>query len=231
MPLVHYPLPERDNRAMFDAIAPRYDRLNAVVSFRSDTRWRAATVRALAPRAGGTYVDVGTGTGDLARALHRAAPGATVLGLDPSMGMLGLARRKVPAAFLGQASGLRIPLRDHSADGVASAFVLRNLPDVGAYFAEAHRILRPRGILANLEIARAKGRAFGPLYRFYFYRIMPRIGRALSGNPSAYSYLADSVKVVPDPEVFAAKMAEAGFREIAVRRFWGGACALTTGRR
>lgn len=228
---VQYPVSEAQNRAMFDAIAPRYDLLNRVVSLRLDVRWRRALARALRPRAAGLYLDVGTGTGDVAREVLRGEPAARVLGVDPAAGMVGIGRRKVPRAGFGLASGQSLPVRSGVVDGVASAFVLRNLADVDAYFREAARVLRPGGVLANLEIGRAEGRVFGPLYRLYFYGLVPRVGRALSGNPRAYSYLADSVKVVPPPENFAARMTAAGFRDVAIRRFSKGAVALVSGVR
>lgn len=230
-PLVHYPVSERENRRMFDAVAPRYDLVNRLLTMRLDGRWRRALVRALEPRAGALFVDVGTGTGDVAHEILRQAPDSRVLGIDPSRMMMERGVGKAHRAGFAQASGLELPLRDGTVDGVASAFVLRNLADVDRYFRESLRVLAPGGVLANLEIGRAEGRLFGPLYRFYFYKVMPRVGRVVSGNPTAYSFLADSVKVVPSPEEFAERMRRAGFRDVVIRKFSRGAVGLVSGRR
>ena len=214
---------------MFDAIAPRYDLLNRVMAASLDQRWRRAAARAVRGTGRGPYLDVGAGTGDLTVAIAREAPGARVLGLDLARGMLarGLAKPRFERARMGMVhgSGLAIPAAAGTFEGIANAFVLRNLADLDAFFAEAHRALRPGGRLVSLEISRPPGRVFGPLYRFYFFKVMPRMGRALSGNPQAYSYLADSVARVETPDALAARMARAGF-SVKVRPLFRGAVVL-----
>ncbi|HVL48083.1 MAG TPA: ubiquinone/menaquinone biosynthesis methyltransferase [Candidatus Thermoplasmatota archaeon] len=217
-------------RGTFDAIAPRYDLLNRVMSMSLDRSWRRAAAALVEPRADGTYLDVGCGTGDLALAVLRRAPGARVVGVDLARAMLVEARRKAPALETAHASALALPFPDRSMDGALDAFVLRNLADLDAFFQEARRVLKPGARLVNLEIGRPRGRVFGPLYRFYFYRVMPRFGRALSGNSTAYQYLADSVKVVETPEAIAERMRRAGFADVRVRSFMRGAVAAIHGR-
>jgi demethylmenaquinone methyltransferase/2-methoxy-6-polyprenyl-1,4-benzoquinol methylase len=126
---------------------------------------------------------------------------------------------------MAHGSGLAIPAAEGTFEGIANAFVLRNLADLDAFFAEAHRALKPGGKLVSLEIGRPPGRVFGPLYRLYFFKVMPRMGRLLSGNPEAYGYLADSVARVEDPAVLSARMERAGFR-VKVRPLFRGAVVL-----
>ncbi|HEX2022482.1 MAG TPA: ubiquinone/menaquinone biosynthesis methyltransferase [Candidatus Thermoplasmatota archaeon] len=215
---------------MFDAIAPRYDRLNRIMAMRLDQRWRRQAARAVVTRGDGPFLDVGAGTGDLALAVSAAAPRARVLGLDVARRMLalGLRKRGFDRARMGmtQGSGLAIPARDGQYEGITNAFVLRNLSDLDAFFREAHRALRPGGRLVSLEIGRPRGRVFGPLYRLYFFRIVPRIGRALSGSPQAYSYLADSVQRVEEPGRIAQRMRAAGFADVRVTPIMRGAVNL-----
>ncbi|MHB8605875.1 MAG: ubiquinone/menaquinone biosynthesis methyltransferase [Thermoplasmatota archaeon] len=207
---------------MFDAIAPRYDLLNRIVSLRMDARWRRRAVSLLAPNMDGRYLDVGAGTGDLAA---EVAKRARVVGVDLARAMLRRARTKTNAD-LAQANGLRLPFRDASFAGATNAFVLRNVADADAFFREMRRVVVPGGRVVSLEISRPTGRFFGPLYRFYFFRVMPRVGRAVSGHREAYTYLAKSVEQVEAPESFAQRAKRAGFANVRVERMMRGAVAL-----
>lgn len=211
-------------QGMFDALAPRYDVLNRVIAANMDQSWRRKAAREAKGSGQGPYLDVGAGTGDLTLALQKAAPGARVVGLDLSRGMLEVGRRKGIAVTQG--SGLQLPVHDASLEAITNAFVLRNLADLGAFFQEAHRALRPGGRLVSLEISRPPGKIFGPLYRLYFFRIMPAIGRALSGNRKAYNYLADSVARVAEPAAIAQKMRDAGFTRVEAKPLMRGAVVL-----
>ena len=211
-------------RRMFDRLAPRYDLLNRIIAGNMDQRWRRKAARAARGTGTGPYLDVGAGTGDLTRALERAAPKARAVGLDLARQMLVVGRRKGLRAV--QASALALPARDNTFEAITNAFVLRNLADLDAFFREAHRALRPGGRLVSLEISRPPGRIFGPLYRLYFFRVMPRIGRALSGDRTAYDYLADSVARIAEPEELAAKMRSAGFASVEVEPMMRGAVVL-----
>lgn len=217
-------------RGMFDQIAPRYDLLNRVLSGNMDRRWRRAAARAARGEGRGPYLDVGAGTGDLALALAREAPGTRILALDLARHMLERAPAKRgwdgARMHLVHASGLALPVPDGSMEGITNAFVLRNLADLDAFFTDAWRALKPGGKLVSLEISRPPGRIFGPFYRLYFYRIMPRVGRALSGNPEAYSYLADSVARVETPDALVARMRRAGFAEVRATSLFRGAVVL-----
>jgi demethylmenaquinone methyltransferase/2-methoxy-6-polyprenyl-1,4-benzoquinol methylase len=158
-------------REMFDAVAPRYDRVNRVMTFRLDVRWRRFAVRMLALPQGSTVIDLAAGTGDLCIDLQRA--GLEPLSFDLSYGMLSMDRSGSPRT---QADILRLPLPDHSVDGATCGFALRNLRELPAFFAELARVVRPGGRIALLDV----GVPRNPLMRWgnniYFGTIVPRIG-------------------------------------------------------
>jgi demethylmenaquinone methyltransferase / 2-methoxy-6-polyprenyl-1,4-benzoquinol methylase len=207
-------LPEGDEKAtavreMFDAIAPRYDLVNRIMTFRMDVSWRKRTVRRLQLRPGSVVADLACGTGDLCRELRgsRLQP----IGFDLSYGMLASARTEAP---LAQADILRLPLPDGSVDGVTCGFALRNLVDLGTFFAELARVVRPGGRIALLEVAEPPN----PLVRFghgiYFGRIVPLIGGLLS-DPAAYQYLPKSVAYLPPPDEMLDLLRAAGFTAVS----------------
>ena len=208
-------------RAMFDAIAPRYDLVNRVMTFGMDVGWRRATVSdlALSP---GVVIDIAAGTGDLCREL--AASGHTPVGIDMSWEMLAHARTEAP---LVQADALRLPLPAASVDGATCGFALRNLADLPSFFAELARVVRPGGRIALLEVAEPTI----PLMRFghnlYFTRVVPLIGGWLS-DAAAYRYLPRSVAYLPDPARLLAQLREAGFSAVDRRVLSGGIAQLLT---
>ncbi len=206
-------LPEGDEkvaavRSMFDTIAPRYDLVNRVMTFRMDVRWRRRTIRDLALPAGSVVLDLAAGTGDFCRELSGA--GLVPLGFDLSFGMLAAARTDAP---LVQADILRLPTPDGSADGVTCGFALRNLVDLGAFFDELGRVVRPGGRIALLEVAEPPNRLLRWGHGIYFGKVVPRIGGLLS-DPSAYRYLPRSVAYLPEPDAMLARLAQAGFADI-----------------
>ncbi|MGH9415607.1 MAG: ubiquinone/menaquinone biosynthesis methyltransferase [Terriglobales bacterium] len=228
-------------RAMFDRIAPSYDRANHVLSLEVDHYWRWRTARALRRRlAGGAaaagsqaprVLDVCCGTGDLGLALARHLRGAQVLGADFSPAMLARARRKRPAGCWLQADGLQLPLADGCCDAVATAFGFRNFTDYRAALAELKRVLRPGGWLAILEIAEPTTPGLRQLYLFYFRRLLPLLGGWISGERAAYRYLPRSVGRFPAPAELAQWMRDAGFDSVRVERLSLGLAALHLGRK
>ena len=211
-------------QGMFDSIAPRYDFMNRLMAANLDQRWRRLAARAAKGAGTGPFLDVGAGTGDLTRALAREAPGAPVLGLDLARNMLAVGRSK--GCAMVQGSGLAIPARDGAFEAITNAFVLRNLADQDAFYREAWRALKPGGRLVSLEINRPPGKIFGPMYRLYFFRVMPRAMRMLSGSKDAYHYLADSVQKIDAPERIAQRMRDAGFSKVEARPMMRGAVVL-----
>ena len=206
---------------MFDAIAPRYDLLNHVLSAGLDVRWRAKAVRSLALRGGETVLDLCTGTADLAIASVTASPGAAaVVGVDFAGEMLRLGLDKVSRRGLGprirlvRGDAMRIPLGDASADAATVAFGIRNVERPEAAIAEVFRVLRPGGRFAILEFGVPRLPGIRQGYLFYFRHVLPRIGSMVSGHDSAYAYLPASVGSFPEPERVMASLAATGFSQV-----------------
>ncbi len=170
-------------RAMFDAIAPRYDLVNRVMTFRMDVRWRRKAVASLGLPARSTVLDLACGTGDLCREL--ASQGMRAIGADLSFGMLAAARTTAP---LVHGDALRLPLPDAAVDGVTCGFALRNFTDLAAFLAEVGRVVRPGGRIALLEVAEPENRVLRFGHSIYFGKVVPLIGGLLSDG-AAYRYL------------------------------------------
>jgi demethylmenaquinone methyltransferase/2-methoxy-6-polyprenyl-1,4-benzoquinol methylase len=219
---------------MFDAIAPTYDRLNHVLSLGLDVLWRRSAVKALAPVPGGKYLDLCTGSGDLAfQILTR--PGARVFGVDFSAAMIDLAREKARrrGARLGlvRADALALPVPERSLDGITVAFGVRNFQDLDRGLREMARVLKPGGRAVVLEFSEPRKGPFGFLYRSYFKHALPRLGRLVSGDPGAYSYLPATVALFPGPAELAKRLKSAGMDSVKFRLLSGGAVALYTAER
>ena len=223
-------LPEGDEkvaavRDMFDAIAPKYDRLNRIISFRLDVRWRKRAIRDLALPAGSTVLDLASGTGDLC--VDLAAAGLHPLSMDLSFGMLAADRSGAPRV---QSDILQLPVPDSSVDGVTCGFALRNLSDLDEFFVELARVVRPGGRIALLDVSTPPN----PVLRFgnniYFGKIVPKIGAALSDG-AAYSYLPKSVAYLPEPDRMLAMLVDAGFGDATHRQLSGGLTQLMVATR
>src|SRR5712671_6689017 len=223
---------------MFDAIAPRYDFLNHLLSAGIDRRWRTRAIRSLRLTGRERVLDLCTGTGDLAIAAVRARPAAArVVGVDFSSAMLRVGEGKLRKAALEsrvamvRGDATRIPLADASVDAVTIGFGIRNVERMDAACAELHRVLRPGGRLAILEFAVPDVPMFRELYGWYTSRVLPRIGRALSRNDSAYAYLPASIGAFATPEEFVKMLRHAGFASISPVRLMLGSVILYTARR
>ncbi len=223
---------------MFDAIAPRYDLLNHLLSAGIDRRWRAAAIKSLELAGGETLVDVCSGTADVALEARRGpAAAARVVGVDFSSAMLGLGRQKVGLAresgriALIRGDAMRLPIASRSADAVTIAFGIRNVERPEAACAELARVLRPGGRLAILEFGVPHVPCIKPLYLWYFTHVLPRVGRAISGNGAAYSYLPASVGTFAPPSEFVGTLRAAGFADVRADPLTFGVVYLYTGRR
>jgi demethylmenaquinone methyltransferase/2-methoxy-6-polyprenyl-1,4-benzoquinol methylase len=217
--------------AMFDRISRVYDSMNLVISAFQEPRWRRRAVELTGVRPGHRLLDVATGTGMVAADLHaRAQPGGSVLGVDISPGMIGVARQR-----FGNRTGLEFVVGDALAlpteagtfDAATIAFGMRNLPDYGQGFAEMARSVRPGGRVVCLEIARPRSRP-ARILQFWFDRIVPIVGR-LAGQGGAYGYLVLSVKGYPGPDRIAEIMREAGLEDVSWRGMSGGIVTLHVG--
>ena len=216
---------------MFTSIAHRYDFLNHALSLNIDRRWRKLLVEVCNAKPGEHVLDVATGTGDVALEFCRRTTAARVVGLDPSAGMLEVARAKVAvdnrAALIQLIEGdaLALPFPDQSFDVVTIAFGLRNLPDYARGVSEMARVLRPGGRLVVLEFLPPRGAA-RLVFRSYIATVLPVLGRAISGSPEAYRYLASSIGEFIDAESVRALMSNAGLRQATTRRLTGGIAGL-----
>ncbi len=227
----HAPLPEGDDKhraveAMFDRIAPRYDRLNRIISLGQDRRWRRQTVGALRLSPGATVLDLGCGTGDLCEVV--AGAGYSPIGVDFSAGMLAAAHTRAP---LARADALALPVPEASADGVVSGFALRNFVDLDRFFRECARVLRPGGRLAALETAEPAGPVLRAGHNLWFRRVVPFVGATLAHDAEAYDYLPRSAAYLPPPGDLLALVEATGFAAVARRTFTAGAVQLITGTR
>jgi demethylmenaquinone methyltransferase / 2-methoxy-6-polyprenyl-1,4-benzoquinol methylase len=222
-------------RAMFTAIAPRYDLLNHLLSCNVDRLWWRRTARTFAavlrqPQA--RVLDLCCGTGDMAFALYREAGKSSplILGADFSHAMLKLAGAKSAGTSLmwAEADALRLPFADASFDLVSSAFGFRNLADYDAGLHEIARVLRPGGECGILDFGEPEG-VLGGLYRVYFKRVLPTIGTLISGVKGPYSYLPASVARFPAPPAMLERMRQAGFREASWTPYTFGIAGLYRG--
>jgi len=212
-------------RAMFDAIAPRYDLVNRIMTFRLDTRWRRRAVRELALARGSTVLDLASGTGDLCIDLARG--GLTPVSVDLSFGMLSADRSGAPRV---QADILRLPVGDGTVDGVTCGFALRNLVDLPEFFTELARVVRPGGRIALLDVGVPSNRFIAWGNSIYFGRIVPRIGGLLS-NPGASRYLPRSVSYLPERDELTAMLRDARFGDATHHQLSGGLTQLLVGTR
>jgi demethylmenaquinone methyltransferase / 2-methoxy-6-polyprenyl-1,4-benzoquinol methylase len=229
-------------REMFTEIAPRYDLLNHLLSLQLDRLWRARTARCLQPileRPDALVLDLCCGTGDLAFALAHAGK-ARIIGADFAHTMVVRARAKSFALPLSsnqgavspipffEADALRLPFARSSFDLVTSAFGFRNLANYEAGLLEIQRVLKPGGTIAILEFAEPPEGLWGDFYRWYFCRVLPKIGGLISGDQAAYKYLPNSVALFFRPPELAALMSAVGFNSADYRVWTFGTVALHT---
>ena len=222
-------------REMFTAIAPRYDLLNHLLSANVDKLWWRRTAKSfdgILARPDAQILDLCCGTGDMAFALHKRAPSSRIAGADFSHIMLTLAGQKSKGRSIRwiEADALQLPFADSDFDLVTSAFGFRNLADYDAGLREILRVLRPDGEVGLLEFNEPEG-PLGRLYNLYFKRVLPRVGRMISGNQGAYSYLPASVVRFPAPGEMLQRMRAAGFREVSWTPYTFGIAGLFRGRR
>jgi demethylmenaquinone methyltransferase/2-methoxy-6-polyprenyl-1,4-benzoquinol methylase len=210
--------------AMFDTIAPRYDRLNRILTLGLDVGWRRTAVRALALRADARVLDIACGTGDFCREVEAA--GAIAIGLDRSAGMLAASRGT--RAPLVRGDGLFLPVRDRSFDGITCGFALRNVTALDPLFAECARVLKPGGRFAFLEVAEPESAIVRAGHRVYFRHVVPFIGGLLSDR-AAYRYLPDSTAYLPPTDELIGSLADAGFIGVTRRLLGLGAAQLLCG--
>lgn len=218
---------------MFDRIAPRYDRLNRLLSLGSDLSWRSRALDHAMLGERQIALDIGVGTGDLAVGLLAAAPAsASVIGLDLSSRMLAISRRRLVGygdryrALLASAED--IPLADASVDRIISGFTVRNIADLPRAFGEMGRVLRSGGRVVILELSHPPFAPFRLLYRWYFEQLAPPFAMLFGGDPDAYRYLPRSLRAFPKAERVAELMSAARLRDVRFERLTMGIATVHT---
>ena len=220
---------------MFDAIAPRYDVLNHLLSAGIDRYWRARAIRSLHLTGHERVLDLCTGTADLAIAARTAQPGAVrVVGVDFAAAMLSIAAGKLRRdrltheIALVRGDAMRIPVADASVDAVTVAFGIRNVEDAQTACRDMHRVLKPGGRLAILEFAIPTAPVVRAAYLSYFRHILPLVGRLVSRHNAAYAYLPESVGAFASPGAFTDLLRKSGFREVSANSMTFGIVFLYT---
>ncbi|VBA51191.1 Demethylmenaquinone methyltransferase [Mycobacterium attenuatum] len=217
----------RDVASMFDGVARRYDLTNTVLSLGQDRYWRRATRTALQIGPGDTVLDLAAGTA--VSTVELAKSGAWCVAADFSVGMLAAGGGRSVPKVAGDAT--RLPFADGVFDAVTISFGLRNVADFPAALREMARVTRPGGRLVVCEFSTPTSALFATVYKEYLMRALPRVARAVSSNPDAYVYLAESIRVWPDQASLADHIARAGWSGVRWRNLTGGIVALHAGRK
>lgn len=230
LPALDAPLPEGDEKghavqAMFDAIAPRYDLVNRIMTFRLDVRWRRIAISELDLLRGSLIIDLATGTGDFCRELEEN--GYASIGADFSFGMLANARTTEP---LVQGDAMNLPFATASVDGVTCGFALRNFVDLQNVFGELGRVVRPGGRVALLDASSPDNALVAAAHGLYFGKVVPAIGGLLS-DKRAYGYLPRSLAYLPPRAELLAWLEAAGFQSVKHQQLTLGAAQLITATR
>lgn len=234
------PVLNRQVQQMFSDIAPRYDFLNRLLSCGQDQYWRKRAVARLSPQPGERFLDIATGTADVALEIVRRVPHqgpVQISGMDFSEKMLELAQHKIDSQEqnhvidLTRGSAESLPYDDNYFDGTITAFGVRNFSDVPQSLHEMHRVLKPGGRCVILEFALPRNAFLSTLYRFYFKMALPRLGRLISRHPSAYTYLPETVAAFPVRQKFSDLMQQAGFMNVTFKELTFGVVILYTGRK
>jgi len=219
---------------MFDSISGNYDFLNHFLSLGIDIRWRRKAIKLLAPGKPELILDVATGTGDFAVEALKLNP-VKVIGIDISEGMLNVGRKKMKdrgydsRIELISGDSENLPFEENKFDAVIVAFGVRNFENLEKGLAEMHRVLRPGGRMVVLEFSRPRMFPFKQLYNFYFNFILPKIGKLISKDPAAYTYLPESVQAFPDGEIFTGILSRIGFKDTLCKPLTFGISSLYTG--
>jgi demethylmenaquinone methyltransferase/2-methoxy-6-polyprenyl-1,4-benzoquinol methylase len=220
---------------MFSGIAPRYDLMNMLMTGGRDQAWRRRAARLAAPDAEDRVLDLATGTADLALAFLEETPAESVVGVDFVEGMLVRARAKLRGrrerrVTLLAADALALPFPDATFGCVASAFLLRNLADLGKGLAEMRRVTEPGGSVVALEITQPTLPVWRDLFRLYFHYLVPALGALVSGDRAAYTYLPRSVERFVTPPELAQLMRDVGLWDVKITRLGLGTVTIHVGR-
>ncbi|APY90860.1 demethylmenaquinone methyltransferase [Streptomyces alfalfae] len=212
---------------MFDDVAERYDLTNDVLSLGQARLWRKEVAKAVDARPAQKVLDLAAGTATSSQPFARA--GAYVVPCDFSLGMLRVGKGRHPWMPFTAGDGTKLPFKDDTFDAVTISFGLRNIQDTGAALRELYRVTRPGGRVVICEFSHATWAPFRTVYEEYLMRALPPVARAVSSNPDAYVYLAESIRSWPDQPALAGLLKDAGWSKVAWRNLTGGVVALHRG--
>ncbi len=220
-------------RQMFTHIAHRYDTMNRLMTGGQDIHWRQEVIRRAVVPPCGQLLDLGTGTGDLAREALRQTPSCSVTAADFTLEMIRVGRSRTNPGNLSwvAADATHLPFTGKTFDAVVSGFLLRNVNDVHLCLAEQYRVLKPDGRIVVLDTAPPPNNLLTPLIRIHLHKVIPLLGRLITGQEEAYRYLPDSTEGFLQPEQLSARMQSVGFRQVSFQRFMFGTVAIYWGQK
>jgi demethylmenaquinone methyltransferase/2-methoxy-6-polyprenyl-1,4-benzoquinol methylase len=216
---------------IFTRIAPRYDLMNRLMTGGQDIRWRREVIRRAGLQPGASLLDLGAGTGDLAREALTQQPDARIVAADFTLEMMRAGRKSADTFGWSSADALSLPFKNESFAAVVSGFLMRNVVDSLQALREQLRVLKPGGRIVILDTTRPQRNLLGPFIWIHLHVIIPTLGTLLSGQRDAYTYLPDSTEAFLSAEELAARMAAAGFREIGFKRLMFGTIAMHWGQK
>ena len=215
---------------MFTRIARRYDLMNRLMTGGQDIRWRTQVMYLARLKPNGHLLDLGTGTGDLAREARSQFPQAKVIAADFTLEMMRVGQKRGPLNF-SSADALRLPFTDSSFDAVVSGFLMRNVIDLQKALQEQYRVLKKGGRMVILDTTRPKKNLLSPLIWLHMHVVIPLLGRLLTGSSEAYRYLPETTEGFVTAENLASRMAAVGFKKINYERFMFGTIAIHWGEK
>lgn len=216
---------------MFSQIAPRYDLMNRLMTFAQDVRWRRQVIRRARLQPGNWLLDLGTGTGDLAREALRQRPNCRVVAADFTLPMmiLGQSRFSQPAPDWSAADAQRLPFPDEIFDAVVSGFLMRNVTDLAHSLGEQYRVLKPGGRIVALDTTPPQDDLLKPMVQFHLGTVIPTLGKLVAGQMDAYRYLPETTQNFLEPERLAGRLVATGFRKVGYVRLMFGTIAIHWG--
>ncbi|WP_302058060.1 demethylmenaquinone methyltransferase [Paenibacillus sp. MZ04-78.2] len=221
--------------SVFESIAPKYDLMNDILSFRRHKAWRSFTMKKINVKPGATAIDLCCGTADWTISLAKASGTGNIVGLDFSQNMLDVGDEKVKRLGMDkqiklvQGNAMALPFEDHSFDYATIGFALRNVPDVVKVIEEMQRVVKPGGMVISLELSKPTWQPFKSIYYFYFQKVLPLLGKLIVKRYEQYKWLPESLKSFPDHKELADIFRKTGLTRVEAYPLTGGIAALHIG--